>query len=134
MKLFSYIFDYHKENDVKFVQKDKEKFMYLMSIYYEKILSWWLEYMEWNDLSITFCKWNIKDIIRKYCSTKTVEEFNKDIYIHPIERKWSINKILFYRSTKQNKFVNKMFDDYPEWKNTKRIAKDFLDYLDKINY
>lgn len=112
---------------------NKDEFINYINDMYEKILLyWWIDYVEWQDLTVTFCNEPILDIINKYCSNNSIENFNKYVFIHPIERKWSINKVLFYRATKENKFVDKMFDDYQEWKNTKRIASDFLDYLDEI--
>lgn len=136
---FNYIYEYHIKNDQSFVIrmneiniKNKNEFIaYMLNIYYE-IINWWLDYDPWSDMSTTFCKENIVKVIKEYCSEKVINEFNNDMEIHPIERRWAINKVLFYHATLQNKYVDKMFDDYNEWKNTKRLAKDFLNYLDKI--
>lgn len=136
---FNYTYEYHIKNDQSFVIrmndiniKNKIDFIDYMLDIYNKILSWWLEYDPWSDMSTTFCKENITKIIKEYCSEKVINEFNNDMEIHPIERRWAINKVLFYHATLQNKYVDKIFDDYNEWKNTKRLAKDFLNYLDKL--
>ncbi len=138
VSFFKYIYIYHKKNDINFLIRLKEKGIfwsegfteYMESLYYN-ILKWWLDYDEDSDLTITFSKYTTKYIIKNYCTFKKVDLFNKKINIHPVEIRWVINKVLFYRATIENNFADKMFDDYPEWKNSKRLAKDFLKYYYK---
>lgn len=141
LDLFSYIYDYHMENDEDFKGemssiwiKNKIDFIAFSEETYNRIQSGWLDYEKWQDLTVTFCKEKTQDIIKKYCSGKSIDDFNVWIKIHPIERKWSINKVLFYRATNENKYNEKMFNDYEEWKNTKRVCKDFLEYYYKKGY
>lgn len=135
LKIFDYIYDYHLSNDENFKNemcnswiKNKVDFLKQAEENFNKIQEWGLDYVDGQDITVTFCKESTQDIIKKYCSGHYIDNYNKWIKIHPIERKWSINKVLFYKATKKNKYNEKMLDDYEEGKNTKRVCKDFLEY------
>jgi len=97
-----------------------------MDLLYEAIIERWLPYDPEFDMSVTFSNENISEVIKKYCSNEAVEKCNNPLSIHPTERRWTINKVLFYRATPENKYIEKMFDDYTEWRNSKRVAEDFI--------
>ena len=109
--------------------ESKKSFMHELEKKYDEII-WYggMTYDKDEDLTVTFCRENTFQVIQKYCATKKINEFNTDVIIHPLERKWSINKVLFYRATQQNNYSDKMLDDYDEWKNTKRLCQDFIKY------
>ncbi len=134
LDIWKYIFIYHRKYDPNFNRKfDKRKFVDLILRYYYKILNeWWLDYEYWNDLTVTFNKGDLKYVIKNYCNRHRIENFNKNVVIHPIEQFWCINKILFYRATKENWYCTKIIDSYEEWKNTKRVCIDFLNYFYKV--
>ena len=130
LQVWKYIYYYHFDNDNNFDKKQtlKNYLNHLNYIYEDIILNWWLEYNSWMDMSVTFCKEPLIDILKKYCSKDEITRYNKWIDIHTIEVYWSINKVLFFRATRENKLNEKIIDIYEEWKNTKRICKDFLKY------
>ena len=136
LQIFEYIYEYHLNNDQKFADvmskkmiESKKSFMHELEKKYDEII-WYggMTYDKDEDLTVTFCRENTFQVIQKYCATKKINEFNTDVIIHPLERKWSINKVLFYRATQQNNYSDKMLDDYDEWKNTKRLCQDFIKY------
>lgn len=133
--MFSWIFQYHEAYDKSFFKRmwevdiqSKNDFLKHMDSIYYSILDGWLEYNSEFDMSVTFSKESITQVIKKYCSVSAVDACNKKLSIHPTERRWTINKVLFYRATKENNYTEKMFDDYMEWRNSKRLAEDFLLY------
>ena len=128
---FKYVRKYHIKFDKNFKDIEEKEFVDILKDYYKIINEWWLDYEEWNDITVTFNKNSITYILKNFCSIDKVNEFNKDILIHPIEVYGSINKVLFYRATKENNYCDKIIDIYEEWKNTKRLCKDFLEYLYK---
>jgi len=134
--MFSWVFSYHTEYDASFSKRMSEiwvhtenDFLSHMKNVYRKILDGWLPYEENFDMSVTFCNESVSDIIKKYCSPEAIQSCNKSLKIHPTEQRWTINKVLFFRATKENNYTKKMFDDYMEWKNSKRVAEDFIRYI-----
>lgn len=136
IRIFWYIYDYHVLYDATFIARldesnlwTKEHFLnHLKQLYKLIICEWGIDYSPDFDLAVTFCKEDIISIIKKYCTEKKILSYNAEFHIHPIERKWSINKILFFRSLPTNSLIEKMFVDYDEGANTKRLATDFLSY------
>ena len=130
LKFWKYIKKYHNKFDENFIKISEEDYINLMINYYNNIIiNWWLDYEIDYDITVTFNKNNISHVLKNYCNIDEINRFNKNVLIHPIEVYGSINKVLFYRATIENNYCNKIIDIYEEWKNTKRICKDFLNYL-----
>jgi hypothetical protein len=134
--MFWWVYEYHKNYDESFFirlhEKDiqtKDDFWKYMDLLYETIIDRWLPYDPEFDMSVTFSNESVSEVIKKYCSNEAIEKCNNPLSIHPTERRWTINKVLFYRATPENKYTEKMFDDYTEWRNSKRVAQDFIRYF-----
>lgn len=134
--MFWWIYLYHEKYDKSFLNRmekmqinNQKMFLEYMEDIYSRILQWWLEFDPEFDMSIIFSKEDTLYVIKNYCSNEAVQKCNAKLDIHPTERRWTINKVLFYRATNENKFTEKMFDDYTEWRNSKRVAYDFINYL-----
>lgn len=137
--MFFWIFQYHEIYDRSFFKRmwevqiqTKDDFLKNIESIYYSILNWWLDYDPELDMSVTFSKKDIAYVIKNYCSNSAIEICNSKLNIHPTERRWTINKVLFYRATKENKYTEKMFDDYMEWRNSKRLAQDFIKYFETM--